>query len=245
MIRRLCIEVHDVAPATWPQCERLFALIDDLGRPPATLLAVPDFHGRGTFRHAPAAASVLRRRVDHGDEVALHGYFHRDRAPPPKRPMDAFRRRVLTAGEGEFSALAHADAARRIDLGRRELGDLFGPVRGFVAPAWLSSAGTWRALRDSPLCYAATRGALVVLDDMRRVPAPAITISARSRWRRAASRVWLRGLCRATAAAPIVRIALHPVDADHPRVLDDWRRALRILLDAREPVTKTRVLGCA
>jgi predicted deacetylase len=243
MRRQLCIALHDVAPATWPQCERLLALTDEFGQLPITLLVVPNFHGRGRVGDAPAIARAIERRVDRGAEVALHGYFHRDDALPPRTPADWLRRRVLTAREGEFAALARDEAASRIDRGWKELSDLFRPVHGFVAPAWLSSEGTWSALRQSPIRYASTRRSLIALDGMRRVDVPALSLSTRSRWRRVASRVWLRALCRATAALPLVRLALHPADAQYPEAMEDWRSVLRGLLGQREPTTKSRALG--
>ncbi len=245
MSRQICIALHDVAPETWPQCELLLAMLDDLGRPPVTLLAVPNYHERGHLLAAPDVVRAIRRRVDQGDEVALHGYFHRDDAAPPRTPRAWLRRRLLTASEGEFSELSSSDAARRICRGWQEINDAFRPVHGFVAPAWLHSVDTWTALRDSPLRYASTRDALVVLDGMRKVPAPAITISARSRWRRTVSRGWLRLLCRTTASLPLVRVALHPVDAEHADVVNDWRRALGALLEARAALTKSRALELA
>jgi len=243
MSRRLCIELHDVAPVTWPQCTALLALLDELGRPPLTLLAVPDYHGQGLLSAAPALVQALRRRLDRGDEIALHGYFHRDDAPPPRDPLAWARRRVLTRGEGEFAALTRREAERRIERGRIELAGLFGPVSGFVAPAWLTGAGAWQALSESSLAYAATRSKLVELPGLRVTAAPAITVSARAHWRRTGSRIWLRAMCGATAQAPLLRVALHPADAHHPRVLDDWRRALRRLLAEREPMTVARALA--
>lgn len=245
MNRRLCIELHDVSPATWPHCQRLLDLVDALGRPPLTLLAIPNHHGRAPLRAAPAVVRGLRRRVDAGDEIVLHGYFHRDDGSAPRSPLAWLQRRVLTAGEGEFAVLARAEAARRIALGASELSALFGTVRGFVAPAWLSSEGTWQALRATPLRYAATRRALVPLAGGAAVAAPALTVSARSRWRRAASRLWLGALQRTTAPQPLLRIALHPLDAEHSSTFDAWRRALRALLDQREALTISRALALA
>src|SRR5262249_3238244 len=128
--QQLCIELHDVAPATWPRCERLLALIDAGGRPPATLLAVPNYHGQGALRRSPTLVRTLQRRIDHGDEIVLHGYFHHDDAAPARSPQAWLRRNVLTAGEGEFAALPRDEAARRIRRGWRELRDLFCPLRG-------------------------------------------------------------------------------------------------------------------
>jgi uncharacterized protein len=242
-VSRLCIALHDVGPATWPRCTRLLALLDEVGQPPLTLLAVPDYHGLGRLSASPDIVCNLQRRIARGDEVALHGYFHRDDAEPPRKPGDWLRRRLLTDAEGEFAALSQPEAERRLCDGWNELSELFSPLRGFVAPAWLNGPGTWSALRASPFRYAATRDALFIVADMRRVAAPAITVSSRSRWRRVASRIWLRALCRATAGLPLVRVALHPADAEYPDVIDDWRRMLRVLLERREPVTKTQALG--
>jgi predicted deacetylase len=243
MMPRICIAVHDVAPATWPQCTVLLDLLADLRCAAITLLVVPDYHGRGRIADAPQIVRAIDRCVEYGAEVALHGYFHLDGEPSPRNALDWLRRRVLTAGEGEFSALSAAAAAGRIERGRRELADLGWPVRGFVAPAWLASEGTWQALREAQLGYTATHRALFALDGMRRIPAPALSISTRSTWRRAASRTWLRGMRAALRTRPLLRLALHPADANHPQALRDWRRLAELLLEEREAVTKSRAVG--
>src|SRR5579884_1177916 len=110
----LCIALHDVAPATWPHCARWLDLLDALGAPPLTLLVVPNFHGRGRIDRDPAFCRAIERRLAGGDELALHGYDHRDAAPAPRGARAWWRRRVLTAGEGEFAALDEAQARERI-----------------------------------------------------------------------------------------------------------------------------------
>jgi predicted deacetylase len=241
----LCIEIHDVAPATWPQCEPLLALVDEFGRPPVTMLAVPNYHDTGGFDRSSSLVRVLQRRVCGGDEIALHGYSHRDDAPPPRTPLGWVTRRLLTAGEGEFSAISRDEAAYRVRLGWNELSRIFFPMRGFVAPAWLSARCAWDALRESPLEYAATRNALIMLKDMRRIEAPVITVSSRSRWRRKLSRAWMHTMSQASVASPLLRVALHPADSLHDDVLDDWRGLLHVLLANREPLTTARALGLA
>jgi predicted deacetylase len=243
MTPRLCIALHDVAPATWPQCTVLLDLLAELRCTAITLLVVPDYHGRGRIADAPRIVRAIDRHVERGAEIALHGYFHLDNEPWPRRPVDWLRRRVLTAGEGEFAALSVATAANRIERGLREFAGLGWPVRGFVAPAWLASSGTWQALRATPLAYTATHGALFALDGMRRIPAPALTISTRSRWRRTASRAWLRGMRIALRTRPLLRLALHPADAEHPQALRDWRWLAGLLLEEREAVTKSQAVA--
>src|SRR5262249_46442512 len=161
---------------------RLLSLVDALGRPPLTLLAVPNYHQTGGFDAHREPTRILQLRRDRGDEIALHGYYHRDDASAPRTPQAWLRRRLLTAREGEFSAISTEEAAHRIHRGWSELNIHFGPVCGFVAPAWLTSDDAWPALRESFVLYVATRNAFVLLEDMRRISAPAITASARSAW---------------------------------------------------------------
>ncbi|HEY6943202.1 DUF2334 domain-containing protein, partial [Dokdonella sp.] len=143
---RLCIAIHDVAPATWPACDRLLALVDALGAPPLTLLVVPDWHRRGAIDADRAFRRAIDARVARGDELALHGLVHLDEATPPRRALDRLRRRVLTAGEGEFAALDEGEALARIDAGLERFSRCGWAARGFVAPAWLRGAGTRAAL---------------------------------------------------------------------------------------------------
>lgn len=243
MTPRLCIELHDVAAPTWAACERLLDLIDGFGRAAVSLLVVPDYHGRGRLAVSAEIVRALHARVHDGAEIVLHGYFHRDDAPPPRAPGAWLRRQVLTAGEGEFAALAQIEAAHRLRRGYDEIRASGWTVHGFVAPAWLYGDGAWSALRQSPLCYAATRDALILLDGMHARRAPAITVSARSAWRRRASRAWLHLLQRSTARSPLLRVALHPCDAAHAGVCEDWRRLIGTLLERRKAVTLAQAAG--
>ena len=244
-MRALCIAVHDVAPATWPRCEALLAVLDGIGAAPLTLLAVPDFHGRGGFERHPGITATLRARQAGGDAIALHGLRHLDQSPPPRTPIDWLRRRVLTAGEGEFAALAAAAAAQRISEGRERLGRLGFVIDGCVPPAWLASAGTRIALRRSGLRWTSSHAALHDLASGRRLRAPCLTASPRSAWRRGLSRAWLRGLLRTTRHEPLLRVGLHPDDALHPALLAVWSALLQELLAARAPLTKSQAVAAA
>lgn len=242
---RLCIALHDVAPATWPQCAHLLDLVDSLGAPPVTLLVVPDWHGQGRVDAAPEFLHAIDARLARGDEVALHGYRHRDEAPAPRSPAAWLRRRVLTAGEGEFAELSLDEAQSRLRAGLDLLQRLGWKVEGFVPPAWLASDGARIALRHSGLRWTSTHTALIAFDGgaERRIGAPCLTASPRSAWRRASSRAFLRIGLRLSAKQPLVRVGLHPADADHPGLLACWREVLRELLMTRRPVTKSQAVG--
>ena len=243
MTRQLCVVLHDVAPATWPQCARLLAMLDELGAAQVTLLVVPDFHGRGRIDRHAGFRRAIERRLRRGDELALHGYEHRDRTPPPRDPLAWVRRRVLTAGEGEFAAVDELQARQKLQSGLRMFAALEWPVAGFVPPAWLASAGTRAALRDSGLHFTSTHTALIDLRAQRRLFAPCITASPRSPWRRFASRTWLRIAAEAAAPARVVRVGLHPADALHDDLLRCWRSVLEKLLQRRTVVTKSHALA--
>ena len=241
-MRRLCIALHDVAPATWPLCERLLNLLAELGAPRVTLLITPDFHGQGRIDRALDFIRAIEDRLALGDELALHGYDHCDHAPAPSDLYNWLRRRVLTAGEGEFAALSRVEAAERIDRGREIMARLHWPVQGFVPPAWLASPGTFTALQDSGLRYFSTHTALVALPTGARTFAPCLTASPRSAWRRIASRFWLGAAANATANAALVRVGLHPADACHGQLMTSWRNVLQHLLARRAALTKSQAL---
>lgn len=236
------MSVHDVAPATWPDCETLLALADRFGTP-VTLLVVPHYHGGVRADADPGFVAALRRRLARGDEIVLHGYRHQDRGPVPRSPVDWFRRRVYTAREGEFAAVDDPTATALIARGRALLTAIGLAPSGFIAPAWLMSAATLEAVGRSGLRYASTRDALIALPARRRVAAPSLVYSTRSLWRRVLSRHWNAARLAALRAAPRIRVALHPADAQYPSVVHDWEQLLARLSAERRAVVESRWLG--
>ena len=246
MRRDYAVSVHDVAPATWLQCERLLALADSFGAP-VTLLVVPHYH-RGLRSDADAAfGAALRQRVAHGDEVVLHGYYHEDHGPPPRSPRAWLRRRVYTAAEGEFDTLDTATAANLLARGRAVLEAMRLEAAGFVPPAWLINERALEAVRHSGLRYASRRDELIdfgadaraARHGDRRIAAPSLAYSTHSAWRRALSRRWNQARLAAFAAAPRLRVALHPADANHAAVMNDWTRRMAELAAERHAVLES------
>lgn len=234
----LCLSLHDVAPATWPECRRLLEMLDGIGPLPVTLLAVPDYHRGGPLERDRAFLAAVEGRLARGDEVALHGYHHLDRGPPPAGPLEWLRRQVYTAGEGEFAALAEAEAAALVERGLALMGRLGWPVAGFVAPAWLLGNGARATLARSPLRYTTTRQGIYRLPDWQETRASSLVYSVRAGWRRTLSRGWNARLFEGQRARPLLRISLHPADARHPEVIAYWRRLITRALEGRRPLTK-------
>lgn len=231
---RLCVVLHDVAPPTWAACRRVIDAVGEVAPVPLTLLAVPRYHG------APRSLAFdmrLTERHECGDELALHGYTHRDDGRP-RDPVDWVRRRLYTAGEGEFLALSREAALQRLMAGMRWFQANGWPLHGFVAPAWLLGSEAWRALAQLPLLqYTSTLRGLHALPQRQTLRAPAIVYSTRSAWRRLASVGWNGWQGTRLQRRVLVRFELHPWDADHGYLRRAWQRLLAEQLQYRRPVT--------
>jgi predicted deacetylase len=235
----LSVVLHDVAPATWPECVRLLGELrrcaSDVGVVlPLTLLVVPRMHGDPTA--PPRYLRWLHGMAEAGHELALHGLTHRDEGPPLRGLRDYLLRRHYTAGEGEFAALSHAAALERLQEGQAWARRHGLAMEGFVPPAWLLSTAGLQAVADAGFHHTCTLSQLISLPQRRALVAPALVFSTRAAWRRASSLVWNSLLARRAAAAPLLRLELHPGDAVHLPILRCWTRLLAQALQTRTPL---------
>lgn len=236
--RALMLVLHDVAPETWTDYRPFVEAVDALGSVPITWLVVPDFHQRNPLQQHPGFCRLLDERLARGDELVLHGYFHADTAPAPRSARDWFMRRVYTH-EGEFYALQRNEAQRRLTQGMQLFAQLGWPLHGFVAPAWLMSAGTRQALQGSGLSYTSDPRRFYLLPDFTPIDAPGLVWSARSNWRRGMSWLVAEQQLRQHRQAPVLRLGLHPVDMRHEFSRRYWLELLqRLLAQGRRPVSK-------
>jgi predicted deacetylase len=232
--RFVCVVLHDVASATRAACMRTLAAVAAVGDVPATLLVVPRHHGEPA---TPELVDWLRLRSRKGDELALHGWSHRDEESPAGL-VDRLRRNVYTRGEGEFWALSEREATRRIEAGLawfREHG--FAPPAGFVAPAWLLGPGARDALATQRFEYTATLRELVHLPGKRAVKSQSVVYSTSSGWRRQSSLLWNAVVARAERGNKLLRLELHPRDADFADIRRSWQKVLAQALGDRRAVS--------
>jgi predicted deacetylase len=233
----LCVVIHDVADARLAGCERVLAAVREVAPVALTLLAVPRFHHTAPTR---ALEAWLGARSRQGDELALHGYTHLDEGRP-HGALDRLRRRVYTRGEGEFWDIDVETAATRLRAGIAWFACNGWPLRGFVAPAWLLGTGAWSALQAERFVYTATLRDLHLLRDGGRITSQAIVYSSASAWRRASSIAWASTLAALHGRNPVLRLELHPHDADHAGVRRSWQRLLERALRERDALTVTQV----
>ena len=238
--RLAAIGLHDVSPATWPECERLLALVRSVHADARiTLLVVPDFHRRAPIVASSGWRDAIDRALERGAELALHGLSHLDDGGRSPTLRAFFARRFLTDGEAEFAALGAAEARARIERGLAMLRDCGWEAAGFVPPAWQISDAARSVLADYGFRYTTTLRTIAVLPADTRFAVPCLGFSARSSLRRAASLRWNGWQLERLRSAPALRIALHPIDARYAETLDGWRGILEGALRDRRAVTKS------
>jgi predicted deacetylase len=236
--KSVMLVLHDVAPETWPDYRAFVETVDALGNIPITWLVVPDFHKRNAVCADTVFQREMHRRLERGDELALHGYHHCDDGPTPRTPHEYFMRRIYT-WEGEFYALDPQQALGKLEAGIEVFRRNDWPLHGFVAPAWLMSRGTREALRSLPFAYTSDPQHLFTLPDFASLHAPGIVWSAGSAWRRGLSKVISDHREARFENASTLRLGLHPVDMRHEFSRTYWLNILQRLIEkGREPVTK-------
>lgn len=236
----LCVSIHDVAPATWDECARLARALRSVGDIPLSWLVVPHYHQHEQERGRDD--TLMRAGLDaasaRGDELVLHGYTHVDTGRQAGGMRERFLRGVYTRSEGEFSALSASEARRRIGLGLEWFRARGWQAPGFVAPAWLLGPGAWEALPEFGFSYTTTFTRFHLLQEGRSVFSPSLVYTARNRSGRALSPVAASIAARLLAAAPLIRLSLHPPDVRHPRLVAHAQRLVERLLVSHTAVTK-------
>jgi uncharacterized protein len=239
--KALCVSIHDVAPDTWAECERLAQAVRAVADIPLTWLVVPRYHGRAP--PAPAMERALDALLAQGHELALHGYTHLDSAPAHFGLRSRFQRTVYTQSEGEFAAIGEAEARERIGLGLAWFAERGWPVRGFVPPAWLLGEAAWRVLREFPFEYTTTMGRFHWLREDRALWSPSLVYTARNAAGRLLSPRMNDGLAALLAPNPLARLSLHPPDARYPALVRHAQQLVERLLADRVPRTKASFAG--
>jgi len=236
----LLVSLHDVSPRHGVAVEEILSEFHALGLPPAVLLVVPDFHGAWPLSDHPRFLERLRELAAAGHELALHGYFHqelsRDRSAS-RGPSEFLRRRFLTAGEGEFLSLSPEGQRDRLEdgLGIWDACGLERPV-GFVPPAWLHRVELPGILWERGFSWTENHQGLL-FRDRPPVKSPVITWASRDPLRRIGSRIFAPLALRAWRGAPLLRIAVHPHDWDHPLLVGSIRTTIQGALARRKPVS--------
>jgi predicted deacetylase len=224
------VTIHDVAPPLMPRVERLWEICA-VRRVKPGLLVVPEWHGVAPIESDQRCVAWIRARAEEGAEIFLHGERH-DEVGSPRAWRDEVRALGRTNREGEFLTFGYDAARARIDRGLARLRALGLSPIGFVPPAWLALPDTHRAVRDAGLAVSEDDATIYAFKAGRTITSPVVRWSSRGWFRVYGSLVQAQLRWTLQRGAPVIRIALHPADLDHPataasveRTLDRWLAA--------------------
>jgi hypothetical protein len=127
-MRPFLVCIHDATPAYDRETRVMIRdLAPMLGRR-LSFGVVPDWNGEWPLAAHPDYCRLVR---ESGEELLLHGYFHR-------RQRGWGPATWLVEGGDEMSGLDPEETRRTLERGQRVVTEVFGePARGFIAPAWL------------------------------------------------------------------------------------------------------------
>ncbi|MCU0625378.1 MAG: polysaccharide deacetylase family protein [Gemmatimonadaceae bacterium] len=222
------LSIHDVTPAWRSHVDELWALCRARHATPA-LLVVPQWHGEWPLESHPDYVAWVRARAADGAELFLHGERH-DEVGSPRGLRDQWHALGRTDREGEFLTLDHDAARVRIARGLARFHALGLHAIGFVPPAWLCRDGTRTACQSLDLPLLEDAGTVHLLAEGRALASPVLRWSGRTTLRARGSAVQAAWRWRTQRNAPCFRIALHPMDLEHPvtrqSVIDELDRWL-------------------
>jgi predicted deacetylase len=226
---KLVISLHDVTPFHMDRLARAEELYRELGLAKLTYLFVPEYHGGYPAAADPAFRDWCLRARPFRIDWHLHGYHHLE---APAQAVaggagDFLKRKLLTAGEGEFLALDASAQRRKLVAGQESFRACLGkdPI-GFVAPAWLFNAELPGVLKDLGFRFTEDQRRMYRVDTGASLAGPVITWATRTWVRKYGSLIVCPILLRLWSPAPVLRVAMHPFDFDHPATVASIRAIL-------------------
>ena len=238
---RLVVSVHDVAPPTRDQVQRLLDMLAEVGVSRRSLLVIPNLRGRHPIDVDANFCAWLKGLSDGGDEVVLHGYEHVE-VVPPRRPSERFQNRWFTQGEGEFLSLDRGHARERIALGQAVMARAGFDPQGFVAPAWLINDAGLGAAREVGLQYTNSYLRFTDLARGRSRLAPSLVFGP-GHLDEDVGIALQRVLSKALSRYSVVRVALHPPCVEYPARMKHVLSMIVEQLQAHTPVTYIQLLA--
>lgn len=237
MERALVVSIHDVAAFTRPRVERILSDLSNWGAARCSLLVVPDYHRTGASLGTAGFADWLHERETEGDEIVIHGFFHERARRAGESTRHKLVTRVYTADEGEFYDLNRDHAFRLMQEARSQFSAHGFHPSGFIAPAWLLGAEAEQAAIEAGFRYTTTLRTVRDFPSGQEFVSQSLVYSVRSDWRCALSLLWNRLLFRRLTNNPLLRLAIHPPDIEHPGIWRQIGALVRRALHDRAPTT--------
>jgi uncharacterized protein len=262
MRKKVLISLHDVTPVHWERIQKAEQNVKRWGIEKLNYLLIPDYHYHSTHHRSDAGLEKefdqwLQEKQGSQFQWILHGYYHLERPPENSDGDDdkkeneknaagslsnQFKRKYLTAGEGEFLELAPAEIRNRIKKGcevfrqqTQHSPDMF------IAPAWLYNCHLYPVLREYGIRTTEDHSGIHFLDTnsenekTRFQPAPVITWATRTLLRKFTSQIGCPQLNRLYSNKSLIRVAMHPFDFDHPGTVRSIEKVIKSVIKNRTP----------
>ena len=240
--RSLIVSIHDVAPETLPRVREVVAKLEAWGVTRFCLLVVPNYHETGPLHEHSEAVHWLHERERRGDEIVLHGYSHSRPRQKTDTALDLLATEFCSKNEAEFYRLSADAAAAKFRQAAEILERAGFAPQGFVAPSWIFSRGTVRALKERGFRYMARRSGLIDFANHTRIRSTCCVWSTWAPIRGALSPFWVRLILRRLRRKPVLRVDVHPPDLDFPVVARQTRGIIQDALGDRSCSTNQTVL---
>jgi len=133
--KKIVVSVHDATPRFHDECLIIFNKLDKIGVNQRTLLITPNFAGKYPIDRDEKFIVMMEREKQRGFELALHGLTHRN---------------------FEFYKKNYIEAKKSLQQGMEIFENAFGFLpKGFIAPQWLQSKGSLKAVEELGFDYTA------------------------------------------------------------------------------------------
>lgn len=230
---QLVVSLHDVTPARFEACRLCTDMLDRLGIR-SSLLVVPNYHDV-RMDSDPAFIEWLRVRESLGDELVLHGYRHKVEHKPSGF-MAGIQCSLFSRMECEFLGLS-ADQFNTLINNGMELFKRNGfSSAGFVPPSWLVDNHNLPLLKSHGIRYATRQYRFFELESGKSLFSPAVVLWGATTRMNKLSRFYNNMMLPLLRTNRLVRIALHPPDAEMG-ALDWFARIIEKSAKSHSPVT--------
>jgi len=206
---------------------------------------VPNYHGAHRADRDTAFRNWCRRQRPFAVRWCQHGYFHAVTKHDASVEWQEARNGLVSAGdhpvgspltdEGEFRHLSPQWLRDRLVRGREVYrSTLDQEPSGFIAPKWMGNRHLAEILAELGYAWTEDDHSLCNLDTGGRRWSPVVTWVTRVAWRKRLALWGCPLLVRLTQSMPLLRIAMHPFDFDHPDVVNSIEGIVTHARQARE-----------
>lgn len=245
----LLVSLHDVSPYHLPRLERAERLFAAWGVQKITYLLIPDYLGGQRADQSSEFAAFIGARRTFAVDWFLHGCYHLAWNDATNRslsdlPPRATNRQLGEANNDEFLRIDGGAADRRLERGEQVFQNCLGArPYGFVAPRWQLGLQVDAVLSARRYCWTERHGQILHLPSGQRYASPVITWATRTPLRKLTSLLGTPLLSYAYRRAPILRMAMHPFDFDHPATIGSIERALEQAMGQRRQACYDELLA--